>query len=251
MKFRRRFSEAHRNELLKKSQKCIRTKDGLSGFHYLIDERKLSKDVIKNFGLGYIPAHVSHQLAGRVIFPLYDPSGNLIALTSRNVDGGDYLPVYWHEHYKKSFYLYGLNNAKEAMRKWKFVIVVEGQIDALQLNNHGVENVIGLGCTQLSGVQLSMIHRYCDQIILLLDSDTGKGAGQVGTSKILGSIHASHQPHRDCFGETESRFNLKYKNLKYKIASVSLPLGKDPDSYVLECGINSLKKLVRKELSKI
>ena len=246
MKFRRRFSDAHRKDLLEKSQKCIRTKDGLPGFRYLIEKRKLSKNVIKAFGLGYIPAHVPHQLAGRVIFPLYDPSSNLIVLTSRNVDGGDFLPVYWHEHYKKSFYLYGLNNAKEAMRKWKFVVVVEGQVDVLQLNNHGVENVVGLGSTNLSGVQLAMIHRYCDRIILMLDSDINTKAGQIGTTTILETTRIRQKPELDSFGEVETRFDPKYN-----ITSVSLPLGKDPDSYILEYGMNSLKKLVRRQLSKI
>lgn len=225
-------------------------KDGLPGFRYLVEKRKLSKDVIKAYGLGYIPAHAPNQLAGRVIFPLYDPSGNLIVLVSRNVNGNDYLPVYWHEHYKKSHFLYGLNVAKEAMRKWKFVVVVEGQVDVLQLNNHGVDNVIGLGCTKLSGVQLAVIHRYCDRIILLLDSDIDKegkeGAGQVGTSKILETTHIRQKSRLDSFGEVESGFDPKYK-----IASVTLPLGKDPDIYILENGMGNLKKLIRQQLSKI
>jgi len=241
MRFKQRFGDIHRRDILDKSQRCIWIEEGAPGLRYLIEKRRLSKASIKDYGLGYIPANIPHQLAGRIIFPLYDPSGNLIVLTSRNVDGSDFLPVYWHEQYKKSYYVYGLDKAKKAIRQLKFIIIVEGQIDVLQLYGKGIENVIGLGCTTLSGIQLASIYRYCDEVVLLLDSDPKEtNAGQKGVTKILQLKNNKKSRTADSFGETEGR----RQTTGHKITSVSLPIGMDPDSYVVKYGVDELKKMI-------
>ena len=77
MKFQRRFSVVERNDIVEKSQQCLWAEEGKAGLEYLVVNRSLSKDVIKQFGLGYIPPKVNHQLAGRIVIPIYDPSKNL------------------------------------------------------------------------------------------------------------------------------------------------------------------------------
>lgn len=248
-KFKSRFSDAERAELLTKSQNCIWLQEGRPGLLYLREHRRLSDEVIKEFGLGFIPHDVHHQLAGRIIFPLYDSSGHLITLMSRHIgEGKTGLPGHWHEHYEKSFHLYGIDKAKIHMRHWRFVVVVEGQVDALQFHNHGVKNVVALCCTNMSTIQLSLIHRYCDEIVLVLDSDSNR-AGQSGTQKIMNRTLEKGFVLIDSKGETEKRSTGT--GVSYKITSVLLPEGMDPDDYIKTYGIQAIKQLIRESLTKM
>jgi len=242
--FKSRFSSAERADLLGKSQQCLWIPEGQPGLQYLTNKRGLSESVIRQFGLGYIPHNVNHQLAGRVIFPLYDPSGNLVSLMSRHIGVGETkLPSHWHEHYEKSFYLYAIDQAKEHMKYWGFVVVVEGQIDVLQFFNHGVKNVVALCSTNMSDIQLAMIYRYCDEIILLLDSDYGR-AGQIGIKKIMKRARPRGCSILDSMGELErTEFGVGHK-----INPVYLPNGADPDEYIKAHGIDAIKSLIRDAL---
>ncbi len=240
--FKRRFSLVEREEIVTKAHQCLWTKPGKPGLEYLIDRRKLSESVIREFQLGYIPIDVSHQLKGRIIFPLVDPSGNLITVGSRNVTGKSFLPVYWHESYEKPFYLYGIQQAKSSLRKHGFVLIVEGQFDVLQLYNHGIHNVVGLSGNKLSDVQISVMQRYCDELIILLDTDENK-AGQLGASKIAQS--GAYEYNTPLF--PKPLFNEPQIMANRHFVSVSLPENSDPDEFVRNHGIDKLKKIVQEK----
>jgi DNA primase len=227
MKITRKFSLVERNDIVDKSERCLWTNDGKPGLDYLMNSRVLSVDTIKRFRLGYIPHSVHHQLAGRIIFPLYDPSDNLICISSRDIGiKKTNLPVYWHESYEKSWYLYGIKQAKETILEWRFAIVVEGQIDVLQLHNHDMRNAVGLCGTKLSDMQIAMIHRYCKEIVILLDEDENL-SGQKGIKKIIDD------------------------NQGYKIISASFGENTDPDKFIRDKGISVLKKIVKNKLSAV
>ncbi len=132
MKIKKRFSVVERSIIVENSQKCLGTHEGKPGLDYLLNERGLSEDVIRLFSIGYIPSNVGHQLAGRVILPIYDPSRNLIAVSSRAVEDSYELPVYWHESYEKSFYLYGIQSAKEKISR------LPNGIYLVSTHNHGL-----------------------------------------------------------------------------------------------------------------
>lgn len=180
-----RFSLVERNEIVNLSQAGLWTTEGKPGLDYLINERKLTQPIIKKFNLGYIPKEINHQLAGRIILPIYDASNNLIAVSSRRiVESDNALPKYWHESYEKQFHLYGLNVAKETMRKTGWCILTEGQMDVLQLHKFGVTNAIAVCGVNLSRMQLANILRYCDKIIVIFDKEENK-SGEKGIYKIL------------------------------------------------------------------
>ncbi len=224
MKVRRRFSIVERRDIVDKSQACLWSTDGTPGREYLLGLRQLSEPTMRAFGLGYIPDYVRHQLSGRIIMPIYDPSNNLIAISSRLVnEGQSVLPIYWHESYEKSFYLYGMHIAKNKIRQIGFVIIVEGQFDVLQLHNHGVTNVSALCGTKLSEIQYSTITRYGEKIILLLDTDVNQ-SGQKATTKIL------------------AQFNSPY------VRAITFDQNIDPDKFVRSYGIETLKGLVMKTI---
>ena len=225
MKITKRFSEAHREDLLKKSQQCLFTKEGAPGMEYLIEHRKLDLETIQSFGLGYIPASVKHQLSDRIIIPLYDSSGNLIVLASRMIGNDSHLPVYWHESYEKKYYLYGCNLAKQWMRKWNVAVICEGQFDTMQMHKSGIRNTVGLCANKFSDIQLSVILRYCDEIVVLLDSDENQ-AGQKSAEKIV----------------------REFSSKGYKIAKTDIANGYDPDDYIKKHGSGDIKKLINSKI---
>jgi len=246
MKFESRFSEATRQDLLLKSKKCIWMQEGSPGLQYLQEARCLSEDVIRTFGLGFIPHDVKNQLAGRIIAPLNDASGNLISLTSRLVSGYESrLPIHWHESYEKSFYLFGIDHAKKCMREMKFAVVVEGEFDVLQMHNHGIRNAVGLCCSKMSDIQISLIHRYCDEIVLVLDSDENR-AGQEAAQKIMKNTLRHTQMKPDSMGDF-----LKSFHSRYKIIPLELPRGMDPDEVLRQGGAARMKSKIKEKITKL
>lgn len=241
MKLVRRFSSLERNDLLLKSQQCLWTTEGKIGLDYLVQQRRLSEGIIREFGLGYIPSDVHHQLAGRIIFPIYDPSNNLIALSSRQVNGSGDLPTYWHESYEKDFYLYGIHLAKTWMRKWKFAVMVEGQFDVIKMYDAGIRNVSGLCGTKFSDIQLASVYRYCEEIVVLMDTDSNQ-SGQKAASKIMGFRGSA-----GCRGG-ESICNDMFST---KISTLQFKEHIDPDEYVDKYGGSSLKSLIKTKLMEI
>ena len=246
MEYKSRFSEATRVDLLEKSKNCIWMKEGLPGLQYLTEARGLSEEIIRSFHLGFIPHNVRNQLAGRIIIPIYDASGNLVVLTSRLIKPYESkLPVYWHEKYKKNSYLFGLDHAKRYMREWEFATICEGQFDVLQAHNHGITNTVGLCCTMLSDIQLSLIHRYCDEIVLILDADENE-AGQNATEKIMKTTLRRAQLKPDSIGDWTQSFHSHYK-----IAPIALPRGMDPDAYLRQNGDKELKSKIKAKIMKL
>jgi len=249
MQFKRRFSLVEREEVVDKASRCLWSDSGKPGREYLLEKRGLSEETIKDFQLGYIPDFVKHQLRGRVIFPIFDPSKNLVAVSSREIFKSEkhFLPIYWHESYQKPFYLYGIENAFKNFRKAKFAIVVEGQFDVLQLHNHGIHNVVGLSGNKMSEVQISVINRYCQEIVLLLDKDENQ-SGQHGADKIVAESVFELQTSLD--GE-KMNFPVPWQQQRdfltsrRKILSVTLPENSDPDEFVRKNGVMELRKIIK------
>lgn len=249
MTFKRRFSLVERGEVVNKACRCLWSDSGKPGREYLLEKRGLSEETIKEFQLGYIPVFVKHQLRGRVILPLFDPSRNLVAVSSRAIFESEKLslPVYWHESYQKPFYLYGIENSSKEFRRAKFAIVVEGQFDVLQLHNHCIRNVVGLCGNKMSDVQISVINRYCQEILLLLDRDENL-SGQRGAEKIV--AESAFAMRMSLNGE-KMKFPVPwyqrkgYLTTRRKILSINLPENSDPDEFVRKHGVMELRKIIK------
>lgn len=84
--------------------------------------------------------------------------------------------------FKKGYLLFGLYEAKEAILKEGFVYVVEGQIDVIKAHERGIKNIVALGTNSMTPYQFSVISRYTNSIILLLDNDSG---GDQGRKRII------------------------------------------------------------------
>lgn len=110
---------------------------------------------------------------GRIIFPIANYTGNVVAFTGRIIDHGEpkYLNSPASRIFNKSEILYGLHLAKSEITKKDFVIVVEGQMDTVALHQAGYRNAVGISGTALTKEHIGYLKRLTKRIYLCLDGD--------------------------------------------------------------------------------
>ncbi|MFN4914843.1 MAG: DNA primase [Sphingomonadales bacterium] len=151
----------------------------------------------------------------RVIFPLIGVSGKLLGFAGRKMSSTDPAPKYVNspetELYKKSDFLYGIFQAKNAIKKHDKVYLTEGYTDVITLHQAGIENVVASSGTALTPNQIKLIRRFTPNVTVVYDGDTaGIKASLRGIDLLLSD------------------------DLNVRV--VSLPDGEDPDSYCAKLG---------------
>ena len=129
---------------------------------------------------------------GRVIFPWFSISGKIVGFGGRVLDARTkgvnqkYINSAESEIYHKAKELYGLFQAKKAISKEHNVFMVEGYTDVISMHQCGIENVVANSGTALSEDQISILHRFTNNITLLYDGDAaGQKAALRGTDMLL------------------------------------------------------------------
>lgn len=161
------------------------------------------------------------RFRGRLIFPIEDISGNVVAFGGRVIGSGEpkYLNSPESPIYVKGRILYGLNKSKNDIRKKDHAILVEGYLDLLSLRSFGISNVVATLGTAVTKEHVALIRRYTKNLIVMFDPDEG--------------------------GKNALERSLKLfleGNLNTRI--VVLPDGYDPDEYIRSFGIEALEKAV-------
>ncbi len=124
----------------------------------------------------------------RLMFPVYDVSGNPIAYSARiNPDKeaagdkmGKYINSPQNSIYDKSHVLFGLDKAKTFIKERDLAIVVEGQMDVITCHQFGFKNAVASSGTALTAEQISLLKRYTSNIALCFDADK---AGQLAADR--------------------------------------------------------------------
>lgn len=121
----------------------------------------------------------------RITFPIFDILGRVIGYSARVAPGGDetqakYINTPETSVYHKSRALYGLFQAKQAMKQAGITIVVEGNMDVIAMHQSGIENTVAVSGTAFTPEQLSIMKRYGKKMILFFDMDE---AGQKAARK--------------------------------------------------------------------
>lgn len=119
------------------------------------------------------------RFRNRIIFPIFDESGNPVAYSGRDVSGpkdskiqmAKYLNSPETLFFDKSNILFGLNFAKVEARKRKYFIVVEGQMDLIMSHKAGFENTVATSGTSLTDQHLALLARFSKNLIFAFDSD--------------------------------------------------------------------------------
>ena len=114
------------------------------------------------------------RFRNRLMFPVRDVAGHVVAFTGRALaidDVAKYLNSPETELYHKSDILFGMDRAKDAVRTRGFAMLVEGQMDVLHAHQAGFENAIALSGTALTERHLTLMKRYSENLMLVLDAD--------------------------------------------------------------------------------
>lgn len=122
-------------------------------------------------------------MRNRLIFPICDQIGRVIAFGGRKIDEEDepkYLNSPETAVFRKSMTLYGINHAARAIKRERTAVIVEGYTDVIACHQAGVEHVVGTLGTALTGGHATVLRRLCDTVVLLFDGDEAgiKAAGR-------------------------------------------------------------------------
>ncbi|MEA3249663.1 MAG: DNA primase [Patescibacteria group bacterium] len=157
-----------------------------------LKERDFNEQEIFNAGLAVKSERGTGQydrFRGRLMFPIFDVNGEVIGFTGRIMPGADgkdpdgpkYVNTPQTLIYNKSRALYGINLAKQDIRKQRSVVVVEGNMDVISSHQAGVRNVIASSGTALTDDHLTVLKRFADRVVLSFDDDAaGENAARRG-----------------------------------------------------------------------
>jgi DNA primase len=165
------------------------------------------------------------KFRNRVMFPIASEAGRVIAFTGRTLSSDDKAgPKYLNSPetaiYSKSRVLFNLNQAKEAIRKLDYAILVEGQMDCISVFAAGFHNVIASSGTAFTELQAKLVGRFTKNVVVNFDPDT---AGAKATERTLALL-------------TEEDFQIKV---------LTLEAGFDPDLYIRRKGKDAYAQALR------
>ena len=166
------------------------------------------------------------KFRNRVMFPICNEGGRVIAFTGRTLStdekaGPKYLNSPETAIYSKSRVLFNLNQAKEAIRKLDYTILVEGQMDCISVYAAGFHNVIASSGTAFTELQAKLLGRFSKNVVVNFDPDT---AGARATERTLGLL-------------VEEDFQIKV---------LALEPGFDPDLFVRRKGKDAYGEALRR-----
>ncbi len=225
------------------------TENGARGLNYF-KNRGLHKRTMDNFGLGYAEDSwdklINHLVSlgfykdeifdagftskgknggyydrfrGRVMFPIIDVRGNVVAFGGRVLD--DSMPKYLNSPetplFSKGRNLFALNRARKT--KFDYLLLVEGYMDVIALHSVGFDNAVASLGTALTEEQAKLLSRHKSKIIICYDADE---AGQKATTRAI-----------DILSKTEMEVRV-----------IKIPGAKDPDEFIKEYGVAAFENLI-------
>jgi len=165
------------------------------------------------------PSPLYSKFRNRVMFPICNEQGKVIAFTGRTLDtneksGPKYLNSPETPVYSKGRVLFNLDKAKDAIRHLGYAILVEGNVDCISVFTAGFQNVIASSGTAFSEAQVRLLSRFTKQVVVNFDPDT---AGAAATERSLSML-------------IEEEFDIKV---------LTLEPGFDPDLFIRRKGAKS------------
>ena len=234
----------------------LNSKDGASAKNYLIKERYLTEDIIKEFKIGVAlndnnlnkllttkgykdkelidlslavntDSGLIDLFRNRITFPINDERGNIVAFSARIYNGEDtskYINSKESVIFKKGNILFNYDKARNEVSKTKTIIVCEGQMDAIRMYSEGIKNVCATMGTALTKEHIALLRKLNSKIILLMDNDA---AGEKST-----------------LANGEELVKAGLDTLVVRLSGE-----KDPDSYILKYGVDAFKDNIKSAIS--
>jgi len=171
---------------------------------------------------------VFDRFRNRIIFPIFNKYGEVIAFGGRTIVDDKNMPKYLNspetDLFVKSKELYGFFDAQRFIAKSQFVIVVEGYFDVISMHQAGFKNTVGTLGTALSSSHFLQLERIGREIIFMFDGDAaGKRAAWRAAQIVLANLNKQDM----------------------LVSFIFLPQNKDPDTFIREKGNEALAKLLK------
>lgn len=235
-------------------QNSLFTSLGKNAIEYL-EGRNIDKETIKKFGIGLSIQKVSLTeylknkkysidklidsgltnengndiFINRIMFPIYDLSGNPVAFSGRiynTKDTSKYINSKETDKFKKGKILYNYHNAKEVLKKNDTIIIMEGQMDVIRASTIGINNCIATMGTALTKDHKNIIKNMANNVILCFDGDSAGEKATVAAIELL-------------------------EDTKQNIKVVRLPNNMDPDDYIVKEGKESFLYQIKNAINLI
>ena len=240
-------------ELQKFYKYCLITDEGKIARDYL-EKRQLSADQQAKFGLGYSlsdgkktieylkqkgfsfkniedtgiallqTSGMSDNNAGRLIFPIFDKSGQVVGFSARKMTSGDDAPKYVNSPetriFNKRKVLYNFNNAKQTVKHDGYIYLVEGFMDVFALDSIGITSCVALMSTKLTNDHIDELRKLNVEVRVCLDGDR---PGQEAMMQIISQLN-------------EARIHARYVSKAGEL--------RDPDEILKQDGPEALKAYV-------
>lgn len=185
--------------------------EGKSLYKYLTSNKFTEAELQKAGLVSKRGNDIYDMFRGRIMIPLLDPQGRAVGFTARQIISDNNSPKYINTPstplYDKSRQVFGLSQAKEAIRKSGYVVVVEGNLDVVASHQAGIKQVVASAGTALTTYHLKSLQRFTGDVRLAFDEDR---AGQEAVERAIPLAQA----------------------LGLEMSIVSLPSGKDPDELI-------------------
>ena len=207
---KQRLYEAHRLAVQYYQQCLLRNSHAME---YVFNERKLDREVVTDFAIGYAPdsgtaltnalikrGFTKKELAdagltnryggdmfrGRIMIPLMDGAAQVVGFTGRTIGNIEGAPKYLNTPqtllYDKGRQVFGLSQAKAAIREQGFAVIVEGNLDVVSSHQVGVKQVVATAGTAMTESHLRALKRLTSDVRLAYDGDK---AGIAATERAI------------------------------------------------------------------
>lgn len=231
-------------------QNNLKSLDGKKAREYL-SNRGINEEIIEEFGIGYAPSNYDtltklllkkdfdenilldtglanrgnnlyDLFRNRITFPIHNASGKPIGFSARiyeDVDEAKYINTKETVIFKKGEILFNYHRAVNEARRVKYLVVVEGQMDAIRVYSVGIKNVVATMGTALTPDHVNLLKKLNVKIILCMDNDS---AGEKATL---------------ANGEALAKAGVE-------LAVLRLSGAKDPDEYILKNSVEAIKDAI-------
>lgn len=195
----------------------------------LLSKKEYDIKLLSDLGLININKNnIYDTFTKRIIFPLWDSNGNIVGFSGRIYRGEKDTSKYMNSKettiFKKGETLFNYHKAKEIAKREKYILVVEGFMDAIRCATENINNVVALQGTALTKEQINLLKKLRVKVILCLDNDN---AGELATLN-NGNM-------------------MVHEGLDVDV--IRLSGEKDPDEYILKNGIDAFKENIKNPIN--
>lgn len=213
-------------EVIKEFEIGVALKDGDLLSKLLISKKYTEKDLI-DIGISNKNDRLYDVFRNRITFPIHNPNSEVVAFSARiynNETDAKYINSKESVIFKKGEVLFNYHRAINEVKRSKYLLLVEGQMDAIRIYSSGVKNVVATLGTALTKDHITLLRRCNVPIKLLMDSDSAGEKATITNGELL----------------DDAGLNVEV---------IRLSGAKDPDEYILKYGIDKFKDAINSSIS--